>query len=232
MTGSVGDCLGEVFVARFAAFGARRTLDTLLDSLGEAGVVRIFWEKSSPRATKPPELEKAVGMCRELRASGVGVTLVVHEHKRLGRGIDLAMLAEELKASDVGLEFLTGELQGAHDPSVVVLTVPAATSGKERAYSATAPSKAMKPPVPAARPSATRASPTTPWRSHLSRRGSATPPGPMAAPLPVARWSVGLLRSHGRDRPMVMTVPRHRKQTGGSRCRLPVTWPSGGARCR
>jgi hypothetical protein len=37
----------------------------------------------------------------------VRVTLVVHEHKRLGRGIDLATLAEQLKAHDVGLESLT-----------------------------------------------------------------------------------------------------------------------------
>ncbi|MEQ4725244.1 hypothetical protein [Nonomuraea sp. B19D2] len=42
----------------------------------------------------------------EIRSSGVAVTLVVHEHKWLGRGIELAMLAEELKAGDVGLEFL------------------------------------------------------------------------------------------------------------------------------
>ncbi|MDX2823848.1 hypothetical protein PV416_22795 [Streptomyces ipomoeae] len=35
----------------------------------------------------------------EVRASGVAVTLVVHEHKRLGRVIDPATLAEELKAS-------------------------------------------------------------------------------------------------------------------------------------
>jgi DNA invertase Pin-like site-specific DNA recombinase len=38
----------------------------------------------------------------------VRVTLVVHEHKRLGRGIDLATLAEELTAAGVGLEFLRG----------------------------------------------------------------------------------------------------------------------------
>jgi hypothetical protein len=42
---------------------------------------------------------------------------VVHEHKRLGRGIELAALAEQPKAGDIGLEFLTGELQGSHDPS-------------------------------------------------------------------------------------------------------------------
>jgi DNA invertase Pin-like site-specific DNA recombinase len=64
----------------------------------------------------------------------VAVTLVVHEHKRLGRGIDLAMLAEELKAHDVGLEFLTGELKSSHDPSGVVFTVLAALSGMEREY--------------------------------------------------------------------------------------------------
>jgi len=44
------------------------------------------------------------------------------------------MLAEELKASDVGLEFLTGELKGPYDPSGIVFTVPAAMSGMEREY--------------------------------------------------------------------------------------------------
>ncbi|MDX2683075.1 recombinase family protein [Streptomyces sp. NY05-11A] len=70
----------------------------------------------------------------EIRSSGVAVTLVVHERKRLGRGIELAMLAEELKASDVGLEFLTGELNGSHGPSGIVFTVLAAMSGMEREY--------------------------------------------------------------------------------------------------
>ncbi|MFC9620069.1 recombinase family protein [Streptomyces sp. NPDC056930] len=50
------------------------------------------------------------------------------------RGIELAALAEELKAGDVGLEFLTGELQGSHDPSGIVFTVLAALSGMEREY--------------------------------------------------------------------------------------------------
>ena len=68
------------------------------------------------RATTRPELDKAITLARELGASGVAITLVVHEHKRLGRGLELAALAEQLKASDVGLEFLTGELQGSHDP--------------------------------------------------------------------------------------------------------------------
>jgi DNA invertase Pin-like site-specific DNA recombinase len=112
----------------------RQSLDTQLDSLKAAGVTRIFSEKISTRATSRPELGKAVVLARELRASGVAVTLVVHEHKRLGRGIELAALAEQLKAAGIGLEFLAGELQGSHDPSGVVFTVLAALSGMEREY--------------------------------------------------------------------------------------------------
>lgn len=125
---------GHVRLGYARASTARQSLDTQLDSLAEAGVTRIFSEKVSTRATRRPELDKAVTLAREIRASGAAVTLVVHEHKRLGRGIDLATLAEELKASDVGLEFLTGELKGSHDPSGVVFTVLAALSGMEREY--------------------------------------------------------------------------------------------------
>ncbi|MGV9840274.1 recombinase family protein [Nocardia niigatensis] len=112
----------------------RQSLDTQLDALRAAGIGRIFAEKVSTRSTTRPELDNAVALAREVRASGVAVTLVVHEHKRLGRGIELAGLAEQLKASGIGLEFLTGELQGSHDPSGIVFTVLAALSGMEREY--------------------------------------------------------------------------------------------------
>ncbi len=46
------------------------------------------------RSLTRPDLDRAVTLARELRASGVAVTIVVHEHKRLGRGIELAALAE------------------------------------------------------------------------------------------------------------------------------------------
>lgn len=46
-----------------------------------AGHARIGYA----RATIRPKLDKAVTLARELRAAGVAVTLVVHEHKRLGR---------------------------------------------------------------------------------------------------------------------------------------------------
>ena len=126
--------VGHVRIGYARASTVRQSLDTQLDSLKEAGVSRVFSEKISTRVTSRPELERAVTLAREMRASGVAVTLVVHEHKRLGRGIELAALAEQLKAAGIGLEFLTGELQGSHDPSGIVFTVLAALSGMEREY--------------------------------------------------------------------------------------------------
>ena len=125
---------GHVRIGYARASTVRQSLDTQLDSLEAAGVTRIFSEKISTRATSRPELDRAVALARELRASGVAVALVVHEHKRLGRGIELAALAEQLKAGGIGLEFLTGELRGSHDPSGIVFTVLAALSGMEREY--------------------------------------------------------------------------------------------------
>jgi DNA invertase Pin-like site-specific DNA recombinase len=75
-----------------------------------------------------------VKLAGEIRSYGVRVTLVVDEHKRLGRGIELAMLAQELKAGDVVLEFLAGGLKGSHDPSGIVFSALAAMSGMEREY--------------------------------------------------------------------------------------------------
>ncbi|MEV5501490.1 recombinase family protein [Nonomuraea fuscirosea] len=125
---------GHVRIGYARASTVRQSLDTQLDALKAAGVTRVFSEKISTRATTRPELDKAVGLARELRSAGVAVTLVVHEHKRLGRGLDLVALAEQLRAAGIGLEFLTGELQGSHDPSGVVFTVLAALSGMEREY--------------------------------------------------------------------------------------------------
>jgi DNA invertase Pin-like site-specific DNA recombinase len=125
---------GHVRIGYARASTVRQSLDTQTDSLRAAGVPRIFAEKISTRAVTRPELDKAVALAREIRGSGAAVTIVVHEHKRLGRGIELAALAEQLRADSIGLEFLTGELQGSHDPSGVVFTVLAALSGMEREY--------------------------------------------------------------------------------------------------
>ncbi|QFY14444.1 recombinase family protein [Nonomuraea phyllanthi] len=125
---------GHVRIGYARASTVRQSLDTQLDALKAAGVTRVFSEKISTRATIRPELDKAVALAHEFRTAGVAVTLVVHEHKRLGRGLDLAALAEQLRAAGIGLEFLTGELQGSHDPSGVVFTVLAALSGMEREY--------------------------------------------------------------------------------------------------
>ncbi|MFF3625442.1 recombinase family protein [Streptomyces sp. NPDC002467] len=126
--------VGHIRIGYARASTARQSLDTQLDSFAAEGVTRVFSEKISTRVAQRPELEKAVALARELRTSGARVTLVVHEHKRLGRGIELVTLAQDLKAADVGLQFLTGELQGSHDPSGVVFNVLAALSGMEREY--------------------------------------------------------------------------------------------------
>src|SRR6266568_481749 len=125
---------GHVRIGYARASTARQSLDTQTDSLKASGVTRIFAEKISTRAVTRPELDKAVAPAREIRASGAAVTIVVHEHKRLGRGIELAALAEQLRAAGIGLEFLAGELQGSHEPDGVVFTVLAALSGMEREY--------------------------------------------------------------------------------------------------
>jgi DNA invertase Pin-like site-specific DNA recombinase len=125
---------GRVRIGYARASTVRQSLDTQLDSFRASGVTKIFAEKVSTRAMTRPELDKAVALAREIRASGVAVTIVVHEHKRLGRGLELAALAEQLRSSGIGLEFLTGELAGSHDPSGIVFTVLAALSGMEREY--------------------------------------------------------------------------------------------------
>lgn len=125
---------GPVRIGYARASTVRQSLDTQLDAFEKAGISKVFAEKISTRATVRPELDKAVALAQEIRASGAAVTLAVHEHKRLGRGIELAQLAEQLRAADIGLEFLTGDLQGSHDPSGVVFTVLAALSGMEREY--------------------------------------------------------------------------------------------------
>jgi DNA invertase Pin-like site-specific DNA recombinase len=125
---------GHVRIGYARASTVRQSLDTQADSLKAAGVTKIFAEKISTRAVTRPELGKAVALARDIRASGAAVTIAVHEHKRLGRGIELAALAEQLRAGGIGLEFLAGELQGSHDPSGIVFTVLAALSGMEREY--------------------------------------------------------------------------------------------------
>lgn len=131
---AAGAAAGHVRIGYARASTVRQSLDTQADSLKAAGVTKVFAEKVSTRAVIRPEFDKAVALAREIRASGAAVTIVVHEHKRLGRGIELAALAEQLRAAGIGLEFLTGELQGSHDPSGVVFTVLAALSGMEREY--------------------------------------------------------------------------------------------------
>jgi hypothetical protein len=90
---AVAAAAGHVRIGYARASTVRQSLDTQTDSLKASGVTKIFAEKVSTRAVNRPELDKAVALAGEIRASGASVTIVVHEHKRLGRGIELAALA-------------------------------------------------------------------------------------------------------------------------------------------
>jgi DNA invertase Pin-like site-specific DNA recombinase len=79
---------GHVRIGYARASTARQSLNPQADALRASGVTRIFAEKISTRALIRPELDRAVALAREIRASGAAVTIVVHEHKRLGRGIE------------------------------------------------------------------------------------------------------------------------------------------------
>lgn len=125
---------GHVRIGYARVSTPRQSLDSQLDALADAGITDVFHEKISTRVAQRPELEKAITKARRMRVAGSRVTLVVHEHKRLGRGIELAMLAEQLKTLDVELEFLTGDLKGSHDPSGLLFVILAAMSGMEREY--------------------------------------------------------------------------------------------------
>lgn len=124
---------GHVRIGYARASAARQSLDTQMDSLKAAGVARVFAKKISTRAVTRPELDKAVALAREIRSSGRGrcarARAQAARPRHRARG-----LAEQLRAADIGLEFLLGELQDPHDPSGVVFTVLAALSGIEREY--------------------------------------------------------------------------------------------------
>ncbi|MEU1734065.1 recombinase family protein [Streptosporangium sp. NPDC020145] len=159
---------------------ARLSLDTQLDALKATGITR---------AVVRPELERALALAAEMRASGLAVTLVVHEHKRLGRGSELVALAEQLRAAGIGLEFLSGELQGSHDPTGIVFTVLTALSDMERGYVRDRTLEVTSRPAPGASTSAAPPSPTNPccrWRCTCAAGTSACATSPPAWSSPAA----------------------------------------------
>jgi hypothetical protein len=66
---------GHVRIGYARASTVRPSLDTRDDSLRAAGVTRIFAEKISIRAVTRPELDRAVALASEMRASGVVFTV-------------------------------------------------------------------------------------------------------------------------------------------------------------
>ncbi|WKK27860.1 recombinase family protein (plasmid) [Streptomyces olivoreticuli] len=113
-------------------------IQSQVDALEAAGVHRLFQERISTRVRERPEMKAALDAAREYRSLGAKVTLVVHEMKRLGRGaLELLKVAEELRDAEIELEFLTGPLQGKHDPAghgAALFAFFAAMAESERDY--------------------------------------------------------------------------------------------------
>ncbi|MET7930991.1 recombinase family protein [Streptomyces sp. NPDC005373] len=113
-------------------------IQSQIDALEASGVHRLFHERISTRVRERPEMKAALAAAREYRSLGAKVTLVVHEMKRLGRGaLELLKAAEELRDAEIELEFLTGPLQGKHDPAghgAALFAFFAAMAESERDY--------------------------------------------------------------------------------------------------
>ncbi|MEU3986388.1 recombinase family protein [Streptomyces sp. NPDC026672] len=115
-TGPVLDAEIRIGYARVST--KQQEIQSQIDALTAANVHRLFQEHVSTRVRERPEMKAALAAAREYRALGAKVTLVVHEMKRLGRGaLELLKVAEELRDAGIELEFLTGPLQGKHDPA-------------------------------------------------------------------------------------------------------------------
>jgi DNA invertase Pin-like site-specific DNA recombinase len=115
-------------------------LQSQLDALTDAGCEPIYSEKISTRVKVRPEFVKAVDFAKAIKKTvpHQRVILTVHEMKRLGRGsIELLSIAEDLRDHDIGLELLTGPLQGIYDPSghgATLFAFFAAMAESERDY--------------------------------------------------------------------------------------------------
>ncbi|MFF3690967.1 recombinase family protein [Streptomyces sp. NPDC002187] len=113
-------------------------IQSQVDALEASQVHRLFQEQISTRVRERPEMKAALAAAREYRSLGAKVTLVVHEMKRLGRGaLELLKVADELRDAEIELEFLTGPLEGKHDPAghgAALFSFFAAMAESERDY--------------------------------------------------------------------------------------------------
>jgi DNA invertase Pin-like site-specific DNA recombinase len=115
-------------------------LDSQLVALRAAGCTRIFSEKISTRIKVRPELDAALGLCRDIKSAAPGQTVIftVHELKRPARNAaELMALAGGLQAAGIQLELLTGPLTGIYDPNglgAMLFAVLAVSAQLDRDY--------------------------------------------------------------------------------------------------
>ena len=104
-----------------------QNLDLQRAALSEAGCERVFEDKASGATADRPGLREAKAFARP------GDVLVVWRLDRLGRSVpDLLSLVEELKASGVGFQSLTENLETESSGGVLIFQIFAALAEFER----------------------------------------------------------------------------------------------------
>jgi DNA invertase Pin-like site-specific DNA recombinase len=115
-------------------------LQSQLVALRAADCLEIYQEQVSTREEHRPRLAAAISHARTIKQAvpDQAVYLSVHELKRLGRGaVELVSTAEDLLRDGIGLEMLTGPLQGLYNPvghGAALFAFFAAMAESERDY--------------------------------------------------------------------------------------------------
>lgn len=106
---------------------ADQSLDLQRDALEKAGCERIYDDVCSGRATERPGLARALDVAR------AGDALAVWKLDRIGRSLPhIVQLVSDLRARDVGLKVLTGEIDTTSSTGRLVFGIFATLAEFER----------------------------------------------------------------------------------------------------
>ena len=106
---------------------ADQSLDLQRDALEKAGCERIYDDVCSGRATERP------GLARALEVARAGDALAVWKLDRIGRSLPhIVQLVSDLRARDVGLKVLTGEIDTTSSTGRLVFGIFATLAEFER----------------------------------------------------------------------------------------------------
>ena len=119
--------LYRVLIGYMRVSTADQSLDLQRDALEKAGCERIYDDVCSGRATERPGLARALDVAR------AGDALAVWKLDRIGRSLPhIVQLVSDLRARDVGLKVLTGEIDTTSSTGRLVFGIFATLAEFER----------------------------------------------------------------------------------------------------